>query len=404
MALLAGEIENNEWTKGIIKADGTYREDNDWIKNYIFCKNTNVFLPYITVNDAIRFCFLFKDNYISSLEEIEETLKLFKLFRIRNNKIEQLIFLGLNKFHREIYSIIDSIVILNKGRTVFSGTKKSYIEFLKKYNIELSGKKFRNLEFLSQLSIQKGEKSNIDSTESIFEIQNNNLIDNMAEYTKSQFKNTDSINWKQKSESVYDFSFNIHQIYNLLKEFKNNFFKMGYFAGKTYIVFFSILFCLIYFRGTIFPIINETVRHNIDVIKILELSNVFEDPIKKSYNPLINHYYELIVEISWNAILSLIYRCSVEIIPYVMTWDGIVTKYHKSHLKRLEIPMNVETYIQSIVLKKTLETNSFDRLRGLESGLNATESWERASMGVIMRSEMHEEPTPPLKEARREED
>ncbi|TBU05156.1 hypothetical protein CWI37_0043p0010 [Hamiltosporidium tvaerminnensis] len=66
--------------------------------------------------------------------------------------------------------------------------------------------------------------------------------------------------------------------------------------------------------------------------------------------------------------------------------------------------MNVETYIQSIVLKKTLETNSFDRLRGLESGLNATESWERASMGVIMRSEMHEEPTPPLKEARREED
>ncbi|TBU13179.1 hypothetical protein CWI38_0509p0010, partial [Hamiltosporidium tvaerminnensis] len=30
--------------------------------------------------------------------------------------------------------------------------------------------------------------------------------------------------------------------------------------------------------------------------------------------------------------LGLIYRCSVEIIPYVMTWDGIVTKYHKSHL------------------------------------------------------------------------
>ncbi|TBU20284.1 hypothetical protein CWI38_0097p0070, partial [Hamiltosporidium tvaerminnensis] len=48
--------------------------------------------------------------------------------------------------------------------------------------------------------------------------------------------------------------------------------------------------------------------------------------------------------------LGLIYKCSVEIIPYVMTWDGIVTKYHKSHLKRLEIPMNVEAYIQSILL------------------------------------------------------
>ncbi|TBU01882.1 hypothetical protein CWI37_0607p0010, partial [Hamiltosporidium tvaerminnensis] len=71
--------------------------------------------------------------------------------------------------------------------------------------------------------------------------------------------------------------------------------------------------------------------------------------------------------------LGLIYKCSIEIIPYVMTWDGIVTKYHKSHLKRLEIPMNVEAYIQSIVLKKTVETISFDRRTGLESGLNAEE-------------------------------
>ncbi|TBU12593.1 hypothetical protein CWI38_0702p0010, partial [Hamiltosporidium tvaerminnensis] len=102
--------------------------------------------------------------------------------------------------------------------------------------------------------------------------------------------------------------------------------------------------------------------------------------------------------------LGLIYKCSVEIIPYVMTWDGIVTKYHKSHLKRLEIPMNVEAYIQSIVLKKTVESISFDRRRGLDSGLNAEESWERASMGVIMRSEMHEEPIPPLKAAKTEED
>ncbi|KAK1350015.1 hypothetical protein LUQ84_001002 [Hamiltosporidium tvaerminnensis] len=66
--------------------------------------------------------------------------------------------------------------------------------------------------------------------------------------------------------------------------------------------------------------------------------------------------------------------------------------------------MNVEAYIQSIVLKKTVETISFDRRRGLESGLNAEESWERASLGVIMRSEMHEEPLPPLKEEKREED
>ncbi|TBU20456.1 hypothetical protein CWI38_0068p0060 [Hamiltosporidium tvaerminnensis] len=53
--------------------------------------------------------------------------------------------------------------------------------------------------------------------------------------------------------------------------------------------------------------------------------------------------------------LGLIYKCSVEIIPYVMTWDGIVTKYHKTYVKRLQIPMN------------TVETISFDRRRGLES-------------------------------------
>ncbi|TBU20102.1 hypothetical protein CWI38_0132p0030 [Hamiltosporidium tvaerminnensis] len=80
--------------------------------------------------------------------------------------------------------------------------------------------------------------------------------------------------------------------------------------------------------------------------------------------------------------LSLIYKCRVEIISYVMTWNGIVTKYHKSHLKRLEIPMNVEAYIMYIVLKKTVERTSFDRRRGLESGPNVKKSWERASMGI----------------------
>ncbi|KAK1347709.1 hypothetical protein LUQ84_002973 [Hamiltosporidium tvaerminnensis] len=72
-----------------------------------------------------------------------------------------------------------------------------------------------------------------------------------------------------------------------------------------------------------------------------------------------------------------------------MTWDGIVTKYHKSHLKRLEIPHNLEACIQSIETEKTVETIFIERRRGLESGLNAEESWERASIGVIMRAEMH---------------
>ncbi|TBU10160.1 hypothetical protein CWI38_1977p0010, partial [Hamiltosporidium tvaerminnensis] len=83
---------------------------------------------------------------------------------------------------------------------------------------------------------------------------------------------------------------------------------------------------------------------------------------------------------------------------------GIVTKYHKTYLKRLQIPINVEAYIQSIVLKKTVEMISFDRRRGIESGPSAEESWERASLSVIIGAKMHKQPTPPLKEVKNEED
>ncbi|KAI5181978.1 hypothetical protein PAEPH01_2847, partial [Pancytospora epiphaga] len=31
------------------------------------------------------------------------------------------------------------------------------------------------------------------------------------------------------------------------------------------------------------------------------------------------------------------YGCRTRIIPYVMTWDGVVTKYHRRHLKDIGI-------------------------------------------------------------------
>ncbi|EQB61244.1 hypothetical protein NAPIS_ORF01225 [Vairimorpha apis BRL 01] len=36
-----------------------------------------------------------------------------------------------------------------------------------------------------------------------------------------------------------------------------------------------------------------------------------------------------------------------KIIPYVITWDGVVTKYHKKYLLQLQISPNIEAYIQS---------------------------------------------------------
>ena len=64
--------------------------------------------------------------------------------------------------------------------------------------------------------------------------------------------------------------------------------------------------------------------------------------------------------------IALTYKCKVKIIPYVMTWEGLVTKYHKKHRSEIGISTKTEAYIQSLVLKKTLESISFDRRRGIE--------------------------------------
>ena len=63
--------------------------------------------------------------------------------------------------------------------------------------------------------------------------------------------------------------------------------------------------------------------------------------------------------------LGQMYKCKTKIIPYVVSWDGIVTSYHKKYIKELGITKNIEAYIQSRILKKTLESVSFESRRGL---------------------------------------
>ncbi|KAM0678354.1 hypothetical protein BDAP_001068 [Binucleata daphniae] len=58
--------------------------------------------------------------------------------------------------------------------------------------------------------------------------------------------------------------------------------------------------------------------------------------------------------------LAMIHKCEVEVIPYVITWDGITTKCHKTYRRKLEIDKHVEAYIQSLTLKKTLESITLD--------------------------------------------
>ena len=61
--------------------------------------------------------------------------------------------------------------------------------------------------------------------------------------------------------------------------------------------------------------------------------------------------------------LGAMHKCATKIIPFVLTWDGIVTKYHKTYCKELGITKKIEAYTQYIVLKKTFESISFDYRR-----------------------------------------
>ena len=73
--------------------------------------------------------------------------------------------------------------------------------------------------------------------------------------------------------------------------------------------------------------------------------------------------------------MGAIHNCKTKIIPYVMTWDGIVTKFHQKYSKDIGLTTKIEAYIQYIVLKKTLESISFEYRRG---GSDETQDgWER---------------------------
>ena len=65
--------------------------------------------------------------------------------------------------------------------------------------------------------------------------------------------------------------------------------------------------------------------------------------------------------------LASIYKAKLNIIPIVMTWDGIVTIYHKKYLKQLGIKPNIKAYMQFI----THESVNFDfRRQGLEEEIS----------------------------------
>ena len=79
-------------------------------------------------------------------------------------------------------------------------------------------------------------------------------------------------------------------------------------------------------------------KKEIMIIKIgitnQDLLNTVENEKMRKYDLLANE-------------ISLIYKCKVKIIPYVMTWDGIVSAYHKKYTEIIGIPYTTEAYIQT---------------------------------------------------------
>jgi hypothetical protein len=51
--------------------------------------------------------------------------------------------------------------------------------------------------------------------------------------------------------------------------------------------------------------------------------------------------------------LAQTYKFKTVIIPYVLTWDGVVTRYHDKYRRNLEISNRIEAYIQYLVLKNS---------------------------------------------------
>ncbi|VDM98628.1 unnamed protein product [Thelazia callipaeda] len=68
-----------------------------------------------------------------------------------------------------------------------------------------------------------------------------------------------------------------------------------------------------------------------------------------------------------------------------MTWDGIVTNFHNCYAKVISISDQVEAYIQSIVLQKTLESISFDQRSGFDEDEAAEISSAELSAGRMQR-------------------
>ncbi|KAL4709765.1 hypothetical protein ACJJTC_004601 [Scirpophaga incertulas] len=114
-------------------------------------------------------------------------------------------------------------------------------------------------------------------------------------------------------------------------------------------------------------IIHDKKRRLITIIEVGITSQdqltIVENEKKRKYDVLANE-------------MGSMHKCKTRIIPYVLTWDGIVTVFHKSYAKEVGLTTKIQSYIQFIVLKKTLESISYEYRR---EGMEIIPGWREKS-------------------------
>ncbi|XP_029654655.1 uncharacterized protein LOC115228141 [Octopus sinensis] len=95
-------------------------------------------------------------------------------------------------------------------------------------------------------------------------------------------------------------------------------------------------------------------------ITLIEVGITSQDRLKQVEVEKLHKYDFLANE------LSLLYECQVKIIPVVLTWDGVVTRCFKNYMDKLYIEKSTMTYIQSVVLKRTLESMIIEHKHGMK--------------------------------------
>ena len=84
-------------------------------------------------------------------------------------------------------------------------------------------------------------------------------------------------------------------------------------------------------------------------IWIVEVGITNKDRLKETETEKARKYDILAKE------LKSMYNATVFQVPIVMTWDGLTTKYHKKYMEILNVPKQIQAYVQYISIKRTAE-------------------------------------------------